>query len=62
MDEHLEYLLPSANFFQKTMSVHIQINDPLYRTCEVYIDSQNFHGKVEYDFVTNIREIFHVYV
>ena len=44
------------------MSVHIQINDPLYRTCEVYIDNQIFHGKDEDDFVTNTREIFHVYV
>ena len=29
-------LLPSVNFFKKSMSVQI-FNGPLYRTCEVYI-------------------------
>ena len=30
-------LLPSANYFQKSMSVYV-LNDLLYKICEVYID------------------------
>ena len=52
-------LLPSANFFQKSMSVHI-LNGPLYRTCEVYIDDLLFHGQNDEDFVRNTREIFEI--
>ena len=43
-------LLPSANFFQMSMSVHI-LNGPLYRTCEVYIDDFLFHEQNDEDFV-----------
>ena len=52
-------LLPSANFFQKSMSVHI-LNGPLYRTCEVYIDDLLFHGQNDEDFLRNTREIFEI--
>ena len=50
-------LLPSANFFKKSMSLHI-FSGPLYRTCEVYIDDLLFHGQNDEDFVQNAREIF----
>ena len=52
-------LLPSANFFHKSMSVHLH-NKPLYRTCEVYIDDLLFHGQNNEDFVLNTREIFEI--
>ena len=52
-------LLPSANFFQKSMSVHI-FNGPLYRTCEVYIDDLLFHGQNDEDFIINTRQIFQI--
>ena len=52
-------LLPSANFFQKSMSVHV-FNGPLYRTCEVYIDDLLFHGQDDEDFVINTRQLFQI--
>ena len=52
-------LLPSANFFQKSMSVHI-LNGPLYTTCEVYIDDLLFHGHDNEKFLGNTREIFEI--
>jgi len=52
-------LLSSANFFQKSMSVHI-LNGRIYRTCEVYIDDLLFHGQNDEDFVQNTREIFEI--
>ena len=52
-------LLPSANFFQKSMSVHI-LSGPLYRTCEVYIDDLLFHGQDDEDFLRNARDIFQI--
>ena len=53
-------LLPSANFFQKRMSVHI-LNGPMYRTFEVYFDDLLFHGQNDEDFFLNTREIFEIY-
>jgi hypothetical protein len=41
------------------MSVHI-LNEPLYRTCEVYIDDLLFHGHDDDNFVCNAREIFQI--
>jgi len=52
-------LLPSANFFQKSMSVHI-LSGPLYRTCEVYIDDLLFHGQDDDNFLRNVRDIFQI--
>ena len=51
-------LLPSANLFQKSMSVHI-LSEPLYRTCEVYIDDL-LHGQDDEDFLRNARDIFQI--
>ena len=52
-------ILPSANFFQKSMSVHI-LKGPLYTTCEVYIDDLLFDGQNDEDFVRNTHEIFEI--
>jgi len=52
-------LLPSANFFQKSMSVHI-LSGPLYRTCEVYIDDLLLLGQDDEDFLQNARDIFQI--
>ena len=52
-------LLPSADIFQKSMSVHM-MKGPLYRTCEVYIDDLLFHGQNDEDFVRNTHEIFEI--
>jgi len=52
-------LLPSANFFLKSMSVHV-FNGPLYRICEVYIDDLLFFGQDDEDFVINTRQLFQI--
>ena len=50
-------LLPSANFFQKSMTVYI-FAAPLYRSVEVYIDDLLLHGQDDDDFVANTRTMF----
>ena len=50
-------LLPSANFFQKSMSFYV-FREPLYQICEVYIDDLLIYGLDDQDFVANVRTIF----
>ena len=50
-------LLPSANFFQKSMSVHI-LSRPLYRICEVYIAL--FQGQDDEYFLRSPRDIVQI--
>jgi hypothetical protein len=48
--------LPSANFFQKSMSYYV-LRDVPYQTCEVYIDDFLVYGASEDNFVNNLRHI-----
>ena len=50
-------LLPSANFFQKSMSFYV-FREPLYETREVYMDDLLVYGHNDDDFVANVRAIF----
>ena len=50
-------LLPSANFFQKSMSYYV-FREPLYQICEVYIDDLLVYGHDDDDFGNNVRTIF----
>ena len=50
-------LLPSANFFQKSMSYYV-FREPLYQICEVYIDDLLIYGDDDDSFVQNVRTIF----
>ena len=50
-------LLPSENFFQKSMSYFV-FREPLYQICEVYIDYLLVYGHDDDDFVENVRTIF----
>ena len=55
-------MLPSDNFFQKSMSIHI-LNGPFQRTFDVYIlyiDDLDFQGKEKDDFIIKAREIFNI--
>ena len=52
-------LLPSANFFQKSVSVNI-LNGLLYRTCEVFIDDLLFRRQNDDDFVRNACKILRI--
>ena len=50
-------LLPSANFFQKSMSYYV-FREPLYQICEVYIDDLLINGTDDDNFVQNVCTIF----
>ena len=50
-------LLPSAIFFQKSMSYYV-FSEPLYQICEVYIDDLLVYGHDDDDIVNNVRTIF----
>jgi len=43
-------LLPSANFFQKSMGVHF-LNGLIYNICEVYIDDLLVFGETDDAFI-----------
>ena len=49
-------LLPSANFFQKSMGVHV-LHGLIYNICEVYIDDMLIFGTNEDNFLTNTRTV-----
>jgi hypothetical protein len=50
-------LLPSANYFQKSMGVYV-LNDLLYKICEVYIDDMLILGRDDDNFISNVRTVF----
>jgi transposase InsO family protein len=50
-------LLPSANFFQKSMSEYV-FYGLLYTLCEVYIDDLLMYGNDDTTFLDNVRAIF----
>jgi hypothetical protein len=50
-------LLPSANFFQKSMSEYV-LTGLLYKLCEVYIDDMLIYGRTDTEFIDNVRLIF----
>ena len=50
-------LLPSANFFQKSMGVHI-LNGLIYNICEVYIDDILVFGETDDAFIRNVTTVF----
>ena len=50
-------LLPSANFFQKIMGVHI-LNGLIYNICEVYIDDMLVFGETDDAFIRNVTTVF----
>jgi hypothetical protein len=50
-------LLPSANYFQKSMGVYV-LNDLLYKICEVYIDDMLILGSDDDNFISNVRTVF----
>jgi len=45
-------LLPSANFFPKSMGVHV-LNGLIYNICEVYIDDMLIFGSKDEAFLEN---------
>ena len=49
--------LPSANFFQESMSYSV-FREPLYQTCEVYIDDLLNYVTDDDNFVHNVCTIF----
>jgi hypothetical protein len=50
-------LLPSANFFQKSMGVYI-LNGLIYNICEVYIDDMLVFGEMDDAFIRNVTTVF----
>jgi hypothetical protein len=50
-------LLPSANFFQKCMGVHI-LNGLIYNICDVYIDDMLIFGETDDAFIRNVTTVF----
>ena len=50
-------LLPSANYFQKTMEVYV-LNDLLYKICEVYIDDMLIMSSNDDNFISNVCAVF----
>ena len=50
-------LLTSANFFQKSMGVHV-LNGLIYNICEVYIDDMLIFGSNDETFLDNTRTVF----
>ena len=53
-------LLPSVNYFQKSMGVYV-LNDLLYKCCEVYIDDMLIFGTDDENFLSNVRKVFQRY-
>ena len=45
-------LLPSANYFQKSMSYFV-FREPRYQICKVYIDDLLIYGTDDHNFVQN---------
>ena len=50
-------LLPSANFFQKSMGVYV-LSELLYKICEVYIDVTCLLWSNDDKFIDNVRTVF----
>ena len=50
-------LLPSANFFQKSMGTYV-LQGLLYKGTEVYIDDMLFFGRTVIEFIENARAVF----
>ena len=50
-------LLPSANFFQNCIGVHV-LHDLIYNICEFHIDDMLIFGTDEDNFMANTRTVF----
>ena len=50
-------ILPSANFFQKSMGVHV-LHGLIYNICEVHIDDMLIFDTNEDNFLENMRTVF----
>ena len=53
-------LIPSANFFQKSMDVHA-LHVFIFNICEVYIDDKLIFGTNEDTFLDNTGTVFQRY-